>query len=142
MQDKSLLDKIMPKEIVATINNRQRFFLRYTLAVLVDLAVLSFFNEFWSKVYIESFSIAFIAAIVLQVLLRLTVKLEHSLAEYFKKKEGKKAKVQRFFSTWAVLFFSKLIILEALDLMLGDSIVFSGALHGLIAFIVGIVRTS
>lgn len=36
-------------------NTPQRFFVGYTLAVLVDLTVLNLFNEFWQYITVESF---------------------------------------------------------------------------------------
>ena len=45
----------------------------------------------------------------------------------------------RFFSAWVVLFGSKFVILEAIDLVFGESLRFLGALHGLVTLIVVIV---
>lgn len=118
------------------IENRQRIFVRYTYAILVDLVVLGLFNQYWDKVYIESFTIALFTAILLQILLQLTIRFEHKIASYFKSRPGKNTKIVRGFATWAVLFVSKLIILEAIDFAFGDSVLFHGAWHGLIAFIV------
>ncbi|MFQ5345903.1 MAG: hypothetical protein ACE5DZ_08095 [Mariprofundus sp.] len=53
--------------------NHQRLFIRYTYSVLVDLTVLNIFNEYWGNVYIETFTISLLAAIVLQVLLQVTI---------------------------------------------------------------------
>ncbi len=40
------------------LNNPQRLFLRYTIAVLVALTVLNLFEEYWDLVDIGSFSIS------------------------------------------------------------------------------------
>jgi hypothetical protein len=77
-----------------------------------------------------------LAAILLQVLLRVALEAEHRVASLFKGKSGVKAKFLRFLSARAVLFISKLIILEAINLFFGDSVVFSGAIHGLISFLI------
>ena len=45
----------------------------------------------------------------------------------------------RFFSAWAILFFSKLIILEAINYLFGDHIQFLGPWHGVVAFIVVVI---
>jgi hypothetical protein len=126
----------MPKETVASISNHQRIFLRYLLLVLIDLTVLGFFAEYWSLVYIESFSIIFLAAVILQILLKITIVIEHKLASFFKDKPGITPKIFRFFTSWAVLFISKFIILYILNVLLGDKFVFSGPVHGVVAFIV------
>jgi len=116
--------------------NHQRLFLRYTYSVLVDLTVLNLFNEYWDNVYIETFTISLLAAIILQVLLQATIAIEHRVASYFLEKGGKGSKLKRIFATWGVLFGSKLIILEILDFIFGEGIEFSGALHGIVAFII------
>ena len=119
-----------------TSSNRQRLFIRYFTAILIDLAVLNLFDEYWDKVVIESFTISLFAAVVLQLLLQLTIVFEHRMAAYFKSKQGKLFVALRWFSTWLVLFISKFIILWVLDISFGEEVLFLGALHGLVAFII------
>ncbi len=119
--------------------NRQRLFIRYVLAVLVDLTVLNLFDQYWDHVYVESFSVSLLAALLLQFLLQLTIVVEHKAANYFKSKEGIKHKIARGLSTWTILFISKLLILQAINFSFGDSVLFSGQVHGLIAFIIVVV---
>jgi len=126
----------MPDDGSITLSNRQRLFIRYFTAILVDLVVLNFFDEYWDKVVIDSFTIALFAAVVLQVLLQLTLVFEHRMADYFKSKPGKAFVALRWLSTWAVLFISKFIILWVLDISFGDEVQFLGPLHGLVAFII------
>ena len=128
--------KRLIKDKKHVIEDRQRIFVRYTYAILVDLVVLNLFNEYWDRVYIKDFTISLLMAILLQVLLQLTIRFEHRMAEWFKARPGKNTKIIRGFSTWAVLFISKLIILEAIDYAFGKDVLFYGAWHGLIAFIV------
>ncbi len=47
----------LQNENAGSFSKRQQLFIRYTLAVLVDLTVLNLFNEYWNFVYIEFFSI-------------------------------------------------------------------------------------
>jgi len=117
-------------------SRHQRIFTRYTLAILLDLTVLNLFNEYWSYVSISDFSISLLAAILLQLLLQITIKIEHYIANYFKKIQGLKAKILRVLSTWLILFISKLAILELITIAFEDKVVFSGAIHGLVAFII------
>lgn len=117
----------------------QRLFLGYTLFILVDLAVLNFFDEFWDLVVIESFTISFLAAALLQVLLRLTLHIEHRIADYFKAKGGKGAKGKRLFASWAVLFGSKFVILEAINIVFGDRVAFGGVIPFIVVAIVIII---
>jgi hypothetical protein len=118
---------------------RQRAFMRYFTATLVDLAVLGLFAEYWEHVAADSFTIILLAAVVLQVLLKLTIALEHRLAAYFNARPGGFAKFMRFFTAWLVLFGSKFVILEALVFAFGDRLRFGGPFHGIVALIVVVV---
>jgi len=129
----------MVKKTTGSISNHQYFFIKFTLAVLVDLVVLGLFSEFWEYVALDSFGIALITALLLQVLLKLTLVLEHKVAAYFNTKSGTLPKVMRFISAWAILFVSKLIILEAINYAFGDHVLFLGPYHGIIAFIVVVI---
>jgi len=121
-------------------NTRQQLFLKYTLIVLIDLAVLGFFNQYWDLVFIETFTVAILMAILLQFLMQVAIKVEHMAANYlFGKKTDTRTKVMRGVSAWAIIFISKLIILEAISLSFGDSVVFSGPMHGLISFLTVVI---
>ncbi|MCZ4410038.1 hypothetical protein O3Q51_14545 [Cryomorphaceae bacterium 1068] len=131
--------KLKKKQIENTISNHQQFFNRLIVAVLVDLVVLGLFNEFWELVVIDLFSIALVAALLLQVLLKLTLVIEHKVAAYFNKKSGVMPKVMRFVSAWAILFVSKLLILEVINYAFGEHVQFLGPWHGVVAFIVVVI---
>ena len=107
---------------------RQRLFVRYLLAILIDLMVLNLFVEYWSAIIIDSFTISILAAIMLQLLLRAILIADDRIAHYFNKKGGKGAKVKRFFSAWALSFGSKFIILFLIDLAFGVHVEFSGVI--------------
>jgi hypothetical protein len=117
-------------------SNGQRLFMRYFTAILIDLVVLNLFAEYWDKVVVDSFTVSLLAAVLLQVLLKLTLVVEHKVADYFNNKTGAMAKFMRYFSAWLILFLSKFVILGAIDLAFGDQLTFLGALHGIVAFIV------
>jgi hypothetical protein len=120
-------------------SDRQKVFLRYFTGTLIDLAVLNLFDEYWHNVSVPSFTISLLAAILLQLLLKLTIAVEHRVALYFKSKPGALMTFLRFFCAWLVLFGSKFVILEALAVAFGDKVHFSGAFHGLVALIVVVV---
>jgi hypothetical protein len=111
-------------------------FIGYTLAVLVDLVVINLFDEYWDWVSINSFTISLAAAVLMQVLLKATLALEHRVADHFKKKEGRRAKVMRGITTYAILVLSKFVILEAFNWVFGERVMFTGPWHGLVAFVV------
>ena len=139
MKAKSKIDEIVANQPTGVYSKRQQLFFRHSYMVLIDLTVLNLFNEYWDNVYIASFSISMLAALLLQVILQLTISIEHRVADYFKKKPGKRAKILHGLSTWGILFVSKLVILEAINLAFGSSILFHGAVHGLITFIVVVI---
>ena len=134
-----MINSILENEQAGTFSRRQQLFFRYTFLVLIDLVVLNLFNEYWGYVHIEMFSISLLAAMLLQVLLQLTIAIEHRVAKYFKAKSGLPARVLRGLSTWGILFVSKLVILEAINIAFGSSVVFSGPVHGLVSFIIVVI---
>ena len=117
----------------------QEIFVRLFTAVLIDLVVLNLLDEFWDKVVINSFLISLLAALLLQVLLRVTIGIEHRISAFFNKKSGGFNKLLKILSLWAVLFGSKFAILGAIDFAFGEEVLFLGKYHGIITFIVVII---
>jgi len=117
----------------------QRLFVRYFTAILIDLLVLNLFVEYSSKVSVDSFTTSLLAAILLQILLKVTIAIEHWVGAYFKSKPGKLMTFLRYFCAWLVLFGSKFVILEALSFAFGDKVRFEGRFHGLLTLIVVVV---
>ena len=123
-----------------TPSSRQRAFFRYLTATLVDLAVLNLCIEYWREyVAADSFTITLVAAVLLQILLKLTIVLEHKVAAFFNARPGGFNKFMRYFTAWLILFGSKFVILEALALALGDRLRFGGPFHGIVALIAVVV---
>lgn len=134
-----MTEEIPGVALTETISNRQKLFIRYLTAVLIDLTVLNLFDEYWSLVSVESFTISALAAILLQVLLQATLMLEHKVALYFNSKSGGVARFLRFFCAWLILFGSKFVMLGAIDFAFGDEVAFTGPAHGVVAFIAVVV---
>ena len=129
-----------PSTTIRSFSYRQLIFLKYTLFVLIDLLVLGLFSQYWDLVFIETFTITMLTAMLLQFLMQLALKIEHLAADYFfGGKNGIHIKVMRGVSAWAIIFVSKLVILEAINFAFGDSVVFSGPLHGVVSFIVVVI---
>jgi hypothetical protein len=120
-------------------SDRQRLFLLYFVGALIDLVVLGLFDEYSDKVFVESFTIMLLAAVLLQLLLKATIAVEHRVAAYWKAKPGGFNKFMRFFTAWLVLFGSKFVILEALSFAFADSVRFEGVLHGIVWLIIVVV---
>lgn len=115
---------------------RQRLFNRYFSAILLDMAVLGLFADHWRHVTVDSFTITLLAAVLLQVLLKATLALEHRVGDYFSARPGAAMKFARVFVAWLILFGSKFVILGAITLAFRGQVVFSGPLHGVVAFVV------
>src|SRR5687768_4070951 len=131
-------EALMPQMALAP-TNRQRLFMRYFMAILIDLVVLNLFVEYSGKVFVDSFTTSLLAAIVLQVLLKLTIVCEHKVLDWFKGRTGAWMTFLKFFCAWLILFGSKFVILEALAQVFGDNVRFDGRWHGIITLIVVVV---
>ena len=98
----------------------------WVLGILVYMVVLSLFSDYTSLLDITSASVTLMASVVLQALTFWTLGFKQWLGSRFKYPKGKKFKPAKFFSLWAVLFFSKFIFLWVIDTVFGDSVNFSG----------------
>ena len=125
---------------IIEINQRQRLFLIFTLFVLADLTVINLFDEYASSYFhISSFTASIVMAVILQILLVITIKIEHKIADFFKSKEGVINLILRILVTWVLLFGSKIIMMKIVDLILGNRIEYYGPYHGLGAFVLIII---
>lgn len=131
-------DELMPAA-AGIHSDRQRIFLLYFVGALVDLVVLGLFDQYSDKVFVDTFTTMLLAAIVLQLLLKATIHVEHKVAAYFNAKSGGFNRFLRFFCAWLVLFGSKFVILEALTLAFGEDVKFEGVLHGIVWLIIVVV---
>ena len=131
-------EALLPASAVGPTDS-QRLFVRYFTAVLIDLLVLNLFVEYSSKVSVDSFTTSLLAAVLLQILLKVTIAIEHRVGAYFKAKPGRLMTFLRYFCAWLVLFGSKFVILEALSFAFGNKVRFEGRFHGLLTLIVVVV---
>ncbi|MFL6775667.1 MAG: hypothetical protein ACJ8FN_04650, partial [Sphingomicrobium sp.] len=69
MATAALAHNFLPAEATLP-TDRQRLFVLFFVGTLVDLVVLCLFNEYSDKVYVDSFTTALLASIVLQFLLK------------------------------------------------------------------------
>ena len=68
----AIADHLLPD--AATVpSDRQRLFLLFFAGTLIDLVILGLFAEYSTKVHVDTFTTAVLAAIVLQILLKLTI---------------------------------------------------------------------
>ena len=131
-------DVLMPASAEAP-SDRQKLFLRYYTGTLIDLVILGLFTDWTDKVFVESFSIGILAAVLLQVLLKLTIVVEHNALERFKGKTGIWWTSLKYFVAWQILFGCKFVILKALTVVFCDKVRFGGAWHGIVWLIIVVV---
>ena len=134
----SIAHDFLPAEAVMP-SDRQRLFVLFFTGTLIDLVILGLFSEYSDHVFVGSFSTALVAAVVLQILLKLTIAAEHRVLALFKGKEGAAWTALKFFVAWLILFGSKFVILEALTLVFGNSVQFHGIWHGIVWLIIVVV---
>ena len=109
---------------------RQRLFMLFFAGTLIDLVVLLLFAEYSGHVYVASFSIALLAAVVMQALLKLAIILEERVLGRFEGKTGAYWKTAKFTVAWVVLLGSKFAILYALAFIFGRNLRFEGIIEG------------
>jgi hypothetical protein len=120
-------------------SDRQRLFVLFFVGALIDLVIIGLFNEYTDKLHVDGFSTALLAAVVLQLLIKATVSVEHRVLALFKGKTGAWMTALKFFVAWLILFGSKFVILEALSFAFGDGFHFKGVLHGIVWLIIVVV---
>jgi membrane protease YdiL (CAAX protease family) len=132
-------DVLMP--VAAKVySDRQRIFILYFTGALIDLVVLGLFDEYSDKVFVDSFTTMVLASVLLQLLLKATIAVEHRVAHYWKARPKSGFNTfMRFFCAWLVLFGSKFVILEALSFAFSDKVKFEGVFHGIVWLIVVVV---
>ena len=108
------------------LNNKQTMFLGYMLCVLVDLVVLNLYVEFWDQVIIDSFLLSLLTAALLQVLLKLVLKIEHKSTAFFNARPGGFNKFMRWFAAWVLVFGSKFVMLALVDFIFGVHVELGG----------------
>jgi len=105
-----------------TVTRRQSIFFSWTTDVLIYIIVLNLFVEYNAKIVIDSFTISIFTAILLKILLEIILKFEHLVADFFKSRPGKLSSFLRFLTTWGILFLSKFLILEVVDIVFGEHV--------------------
>jgi hypothetical protein len=91
--------------------------------VLVYIMVLNLFVEWAPAVVIESFTTSILTAVALKALLDLIIGFEHRVNAFFKERDQR---VLGILATLAILFLSKFVILEAVDILFGDNVELGG----------------
>ncbi len=110
-----------PKRL--TITNWQLNWAGWTMTILAYILVLNLFEEFVEGVVIESFVVSILVAIVLLVLLVIIEGFEKRVHHFFEARgPGTANRIIGAIAMVAILFLSKFVILEIVDLIFGDAV--------------------
>jgi FlaA1/EpsC-like NDP-sugar epimerase len=109
-----------------TITARQAQFASWSMYLLIDIVVLNLFVEFTDSVVIDSFYISMLTAVLLRLLLGATLGLERRVSRYFDTKSFQAAGALKFVCIYLILFASKFVILEVVDVVFGDHVSLGG----------------
>jgi hypothetical protein len=105
---------------------RQWLYAETVIGTLVYAVVLGFFDDYTDLVEVTSFSTVFLAAFVLQLLTWATFRVKDLAVGLVGDGAETRHKVGRGFAVWVVMFGSKFVFIEAIDLVFGDAVQFSG----------------
>ena len=101
-----------------TVTSEQTRFTSWASDVLVYTVVLNLFVEYSDAIVIDSFTISILTAAVLKVMLDILTSVEDRVHEFV----SRYSKVLGYLSMWVVLFLSKFVILEVIDIVFGDHV--------------------
>jgi hypothetical protein len=111
------------------VSARQLQFASWSMYLLIDIVVLNLFVEFSKAVVIDSFYISILTAVLLRLLLGATLHLERRTAQYFATKTFSGSPTVARICMFLILFTSKFVILEAVNLAFGDHVELGGLLE-------------
>jgi hypothetical protein len=105
-----------------TVTRNQWRFSDFMADVLVYTIVLNLFVEYNDAIIIDSFTISIFTAVLLKVLLDVLVGFEHRVRAWFAAREGTFYRIAGPVTVFAILFGSKFLILEIVDIVFGDHV--------------------
>ncbi len=126
----------MAIKVAESRSRRQGMFRDMVLGTLLYSVVLGFFNDYTDMLETTSYSCTFLAAFVLQVLTYLTLGLKTRVAGRFKERSGALSKAGMVFSIWLIMFLSKFVFLEVIDIVFGDAVDISGFIALMVMIVV------
>lgn len=113
---------------------RQDVYRELLVGTLIYAVVFGFFDDYTDLLRTSSYSMTFLAALVMQCLVYPTFRLKGWIARWFRRREGAWYKVGLVMGVWSVMFFSKFVFLAVLDRVFGHAVEIGGFI-GLVAMI-------
>ncbi len=94
--------------------------------VFVYTVVLNLFVEYLPRVISETFTLSVLTAVLLKAVLELVVAVKNRVKAGFRRAATPVGKLLAGFLLWLVLFTSKFVVLEAVDLVFGAHVSLGG----------------
>ena len=88
----------------------------------MDIVVLNLFVEYVHTIVIDSFAISVLTALLMKLAIDAVKGLEHRVASYFRAKQGLGWRALGLISGFSILFLSKFVILELVNIVFGDHV--------------------
>lgn len=109
-----------------SITRHQALFSEWAAFLLADVVVLNLLVEFVPSIVIDSFYISILTAVFLRLLLQVAIQLEHRVAAFVRARDSKTVRVLGRLAMFLILFASKLLILELVDIVFGNHVDLGG----------------
>ena len=94
--------------------------------IFVYVVVLNLFVQYVPKVLSESFALSLLTAVLLKVVLEIVVAVKNRVKTHFKQATTPGGKIAAGFLLWLVLFGSKFLVLEVVNVVFGDRVSLGG----------------
>jgi len=105
-----------------TVTEAQARFADWMTDVLIYIIVLNLFVEYVDNIVIDSFTISILTAILLKLLLDIILGFEHRIRGWFSAREGAIYRILGPVVVLSILFLSKFLILEIVDLVFREHV--------------------
>ena len=109
-----------------TVTHGQELFASWVTDVLVYILVLNLFVQYVPKVITESFTVSIFTAVVLKLLIDAIAGLEQRVRGWFDGRQGPAWRVLGLVAVFSILFVSKFVVLEIIDIVFGDRVALGG----------------
>jgi hypothetical protein len=90
------------------------------------IVVLNLYVEYSDAKVIDSFTISILTAVLLKVLLATIMVGKSAVWRWAKSRESRRSTIIGIVGVWAIAFFSKFLVLEAVNLVFSDYVTFGG----------------
>lgn len=108
------------------VTRAQALFASWVSDVLVYVVVLELFVQYLPRVVTESFTVSILTAMVLKLLIVGIAGLEHHTRSRFQRHQGPLWRAFGLLTMFSILFISKFVVLEVIDIVFGDRVTLGG----------------